>query len=61
MERTQRTNRPTTENRNRNRNRNRRRNRKTHEISTGYCGNRIDITGAADYRRNENHSEIYSE
>ena len=27
-----------------------------HEISTAYCGNRIDITGAADHRRNENHS-----
>jgi hypothetical protein len=34
---------------------------KKHEISTGYCGNRIDITGAADCRRNENYSEIYSE
>lgn len=32
-----------------------------HEISTGYCGNRIDITGAADHCRNENYSEIYSE
>ena len=51
MERTQRTNRPT--NGNRNREMNTQTEQKKHEISTGCCGNRIDITGAADCRRNE--------